>query len=726
MPRLALALALHNHQPVGNFSSVLERAYDQAYEPMVSALEHHPRVRMALHYSGPLLDWLLTARPAFVARVRALVARGQVEIMTGGYYEPILPAIPDRDKRGQIVAMTEAVRRHFGYDATGLWLAERVWEPHLPRPLARAGVAYTIVDDTHFFHVGLTERDLRGHFITEEEGARVAILPSAKGLRYRIPWAPLGELMGWLRAQAGDDGGVLVMGDDGEKFGLWPGTRAYTWERGWVEGFFAALEASEDWLEVLPPGEWVRTRPPRGRIYLPAASYDEMTEWALPAPAAARLPALKHELEAQGRGDILPFLQGGFWRHFLVKYPEVNALHKAMLRVSRRVWRMRPGPRRDQALRHLWQAQCNCPYWHGIFGGVYLGHIRSANASHLIAAERIADERRGRGGWVRARREDLDADGLLEVIAASDRQVLSIDPGDGGSVVGWDVRAAGVNLVNVMTRHAEGYHETLRAALQGGEAVLLAPDETETIHTARVRVKEWGLERHLIVDWYRRVTLLDHFFAAGGTPQRFVRNEVEELGDFVSQPYRAAVARRERGRVAVRLVRDGQVRTGDGRVPVRVEKTLVVPAGAAALDVAYRITNRGEAALAADFAVETNWGATGPDAVVAAAPGSGAPGAVRVGDARQLDGVAEFTLRDERWRLAVSVTVAPAAPWLWVVPIEVVSASEAGFERTFQGASVAMVWPLLLAPGGRWEARLSFAVEGTAPAGSYHSHRYTP
>jgi hypothetical protein len=57
---------------------------------------------------------------------------------------------------------------------------------------------------------------------------------------------------------------------------------------------------------------------------------------------------------------------------------------------------------------------------------------------------------------------------------------------------------------------------------------------------------------------------------------------------------------------------------------------------------------------------------------------------------------------------------APEAPRLWVVPIEVVSASEAGFERTFQGASLLAVWPLRLEPGATWEARLSFGIRSLA------------
>ncbi len=713
MPRLTLGLALHNHQPVGNFPSVFEQACDAAYGPMIAALERHPAVRVALHYSGPLLDWLLRERPELIARVRALVARGQVEIMTGGYYEPILPVIPDRDKRGQILKMTAAVRDLFGAEPTGLWLAERVWEPHLAKALASCGVSYTIVDDAHFRHVGLEAADLSGYFITEEDGWQIRIFPSLKALRYRIPWATVDALMSWLRTQAGDPDRILVMGDDGEKFGLWPGTRALCWDRGWVEAFFTALEDARDWLTPVPPGEWIGRHPPAGRIYLPTDSYDEMAEWALPPEAAARLPALRHEMEAAGRADVLPFLRGGYWRHFMVKYPEINTLHKTMLRVSRKVWRMRPGVRRDAALDHLWQAQCNCPYWHGVFGGIYLGHVRAANYSHLIAAERLADRGRRPRRWVEARLEDLDADGRPEVLVSSDAQVLTVDPAEGGSVVAWDAREAGVNLVNVMTRRAEGYHEVLRRALARGEAVLSSGGDVETIHTSRVRVKEWGLDRHLVTDWYRRSSFLDHFLEPGGSPAAFIRGLVRELGDFVNQPYEVQT-RHAPGEAAVHLARDGGVWVGGVHSPVRVEKVLTLRAGVLGLEVSYRVANRGALALDAEFAVETCWGTSGPQALVWAGPsGPEKPAAHRVGEAARLDGAGGFALRDAGWGLEVEAALPDAA--LWVAPIEVVSASEAGFERTYQGVTLLCVWSLRLAPGEVWERALSFTLRSTQP-----------
>src|SRR6266478_3694972 len=124
-----LGLVIHNHQPVGNCPWVFQQVYEESYLPMIEALERHPRVRVSLHYTGSLLDWFEEAQPTFLKRIRALVARKQVEMVSGGYYEPILPSIPDADKIGQIRRLTERLQRDFGTRATGMWIAERVWEP---------------------------------------------------------------------------------------------------------------------------------------------------------------------------------------------------------------------------------------------------------------------------------------------------------------------------------------------------------------------------------------------------------------------------------------------------------------------------------------------------------------------------------------------------------------------------------------------------------------------
>ena len=97
--RISLALVVHNHQPVGNFGWVIEEVFDKAYEPLIGALESHPTIRLALHYTGPLLEWMAANQPESLDRLRALVERDQVEILGGGMFEPILAALPERDRQ---------------------------------------------------------------------------------------------------------------------------------------------------------------------------------------------------------------------------------------------------------------------------------------------------------------------------------------------------------------------------------------------------------------------------------------------------------------------------------------------------------------------------------------------------------------------------------------------------------------------------------------------------
>src|SRR5229473_6324623 len=152
---IQFGLLLHNHQPVGNFPWVFQQVYEEAYLPLIQALERHPRVRLSLHYTGSLLDWLAEAQPNFLRRVAALARRNQVEMVGGGYYEPILPSIPDQDKAGQIRKLSTRVREEFDATVSGMWLAERVWEPSLPGPLRQAGIEWTILDDVHLKSAGL-------------------------------------------------------------------------------------------------------------------------------------------------------------------------------------------------------------------------------------------------------------------------------------------------------------------------------------------------------------------------------------------------------------------------------------------------------------------------------------------------------------------------------------------------------------------------------------------
>ena len=101
---------LHDHQPIGNFDNVFEQAYQDSYRPFLDVFERYQRLKMALHTSGPLMEWLDLHHPEYLARLRRLVAAGRIEIIGGPFYEPILSMIPSRDRVGQISAIAAGWR----------------------------------------------------------------------------------------------------------------------------------------------------------------------------------------------------------------------------------------------------------------------------------------------------------------------------------------------------------------------------------------------------------------------------------------------------------------------------------------------------------------------------------------------------------------------------------------------------------------------------------------
>src|SRR5438552_9676996 len=594
--QISVGLVMHNHQPVGQTDQVFEEIYEQAYEPMIAALERHPGVCLGLHYTGSLLDWLVEHRTAYIQRIRTLVEREQVEVLSGGYYEPILPSIPDDDKLYQSGHATEAVRRQFGYDPSGMWLAERVWEPTLPTHLHRAGIDWTLLDDIHFKMVGLTDEDLTGYFVTEDLGNPVKVFGTSKQLRYTIPWRDVHESIDYLRQEAvPTPGKILVMGDDGEKFGAWPGTYELSWRRngetGWIDEFFSALEVYADWIHTVRLGDHARQFPAVGRVYLPTASYNEMMEWALPADQSYEFTTLHHRLEEAG-DPVARFMKGGFWRNFMAKYPEINTQHKKMLRVhdkiaeARRVVRERgdAAAHGDLGQEDLWRGQSNDTYWHGLFGGIYLTDVRVRVQAYLIRAQQAAERAMyGSQDWIRHEVTDFDLDSVQELLIEGNALNLYVDLADGGSIFEWDLRPHNFNLASTITRRPESYHQTLkefeekrrvRSAAMTANPQPGAVDERQGAETLSpheaVRVKEVGLDRYLNYDAYRRNSMIDHFLGPGTTLQAFEQSRYNEEGDFVLGAYRAELDASGSDVLHVVLERDGFVTTEAGQRPVRV------------------------------------------------------------------------------------------------------------------------------------------------------------
>src|SRR6478735_8429536 len=690
--RITRALTLHNHQPVGNFGWVIADTFDRAYRPMVDALERHPGVHLGLHYSGPLLAWIRAERPAFIDRLAALVERGQVEIVGGGWYEPVLAALPERDRIGQLVRMADELQALFGRRPRGAWLAERVWEPDLPTSLVAGGYAWTILDDAHFRAAAIPEEDLWGPYTTEDQGKLLSVFGTEQGLRYLIPFHDVDEVIEYLRDHATEDGNrVGMMGDDGEKFGAWPTTWEHCWgSRRWVDRFFEALDANADWLATTLPSDWLATHPPIGRVYVPTSSYVEMGEWALPASESKVFSAVLHRAQEEHLPEAR-WLRGAFWRNFQVKYREINDLHKQMLRTSAKVAAMTPGPVHALALDHLQRGQSNDCYWHGLFGGIYISHMRLATYEHLIAAEDSAD--RSLGTQRVAETRDLDMDGIPEVFLAEPGQVVTVKPSEGAGIGSWDIRAAWHAMGAALRRRPEAYHEILRAHEArdpNAEAPVVEGGAPASIHDL-VMVKEEGLSGRLFYDDHERRSGLLRFLAPDVTPEAVAHAADAELGDFRDGAFR--IDHLTGGQVS--LSREGSA-LGQ---PMTVTKTIRLTGSRLRPELAIEVEvhHRGDTPIQTRLGIELSLHLLG---------GGGNPSAwydVR-GERTAHDGTGTAEAIDaigygNDWvGVAVAATMSPAAD-AWWSPIETVSNSESGFERVYQGSGLLFSWPVTIAPG---------------------------
>jgi alpha-amylase/alpha-mannosidase (GH57 family) len=460
--KIYLAFCVHSHQPVGNFPEVFDQGSRDCYLPFLHILKEYPQIRMSLHYTGPLLEWFEDHETEFFSLLGELVGRSQVELVGGAFYEPIIPVIPEDDAKKQIAYTRSYLEKKFNVTPRGLWCAERIWDPVVPKKIAGFGIDYTLLDDSHFLSAGVRAEDVHDYYITEREGYSLKVFPIDMQLRYLIPFKQPREVVEYLLRLKSRGVRVITYGDDGEKFGMWPGTHKWVIRQGWLRRFFDEILKVSDQIEIVPLSYIIDKFDPKGLIYLPTAAYQEMMEWSLFAEQGRIYEDLVKQAKKNNVWETQrAFLRGGMWDNFFAKYPESNLMHKKTLKISSLV---RKYGEPANALRHLLMAQCNCAYWHGLFGGIYIASLRHAVYENLLRAESIIDEDRFADALWDLEIFDYDLDGKEDVLISGKKLNCYISPHAGASVFALEYKPMAYNFSNILMRHPEIYHKDILEA----------------------------------------------------------------------------------------------------------------------------------------------------------------------------------------------------------------------------------------------------------------------
>ena len=651
--KVSLLLGLHAHQPVGNFPEVLDDAHARCYRPFLQTLHRYPAFRFSVHFSGWLLEYLFAKYPQDMDVLRDMVERGQVEMFGGGDMEPVLAVVPERDRVGQINALSDRLARLVHRRPRGAWLTERVWEATVIPALADAGIQYLSVDDYHFLCTGKTIAELKGYYTTEEYDRRVDLFPISEGLRYRIPFAPAPEAVSFIEAMAEPDERVAaIYFDDIEKLGIWPETHTWVYEKRWLEQFIEGVLASRI-IESTHFGAFRSAAATRGVIYLPTTSYIEMNEWTLPAPRAHTYASLVKQEKDHGRYERdKAFIRGGIWKGFLSRYRESNWMHKRMLGLSGRLHALPAAERSEELTALLYQAQANDAYWHGLFGGLYLPHLRRAVYNAIVGLEKRLDQLAPRPALQRL---DADLDGVPEIFLHNHLLQAVMRENADGAVIELDSYSLQHNFGDTLAKREEHYYRKLTL----GEQAHAQSGGIASAHD-RVRLKHAISPQDVEADTRPRALFLDTWAADPAGPGEGPRYQPESTPEALAVTFRAQLAQGPlHKRIALR----------DNRITV-----------------SYRFA----AALTGRFDTQLNIAMPSADGFLGRYVHEGSiPGGF--GQPIELPSVTALALEDAVLGGTLEVLCSPPAR-ISGRPHHTVSQSEDGFEKVMQAVSLDLSW----------------------------------
>ncbi len=672
MKKLRLVFGVFGSKPVGTDPGQLESVYQKTYKPFLTVLYNFPKLRCCLHFSGQLYDWFEEEHPEILMVVSEMVKRKQLEVVGGGYYEPIFPLIPAQDRVGQIELLTTYIRKRFGKRPRGCWIPERVWEPSLASVFNSSGMDYIFLDDRHFMSAGLRGEKMYRPCITEDQGKTVKVLPLTSRVCRMIPFAKPEEVYGKIGeiAASGDHEVVSIM-IDADMLGYYPGTEGVCNPGGWMERFLTLIDENRNIAIPVLPGQFIRSLDSVEKVYFPCTSYEEMMQWPLPPDQQMDLETVRNSTDSESESI---YVNGGYFRQFLTRYPESNFLYARMLHTYLLVNQVqRDRSRKKTAREESWRGQCNAPYWHGRYNGVYDNHLRKAAFRSFINAEKTTRER---GIFTTAINPvDIDFDGADEYIYQG-QNINAYVHRRGGMLFELDYLVSGWNYLDTMARHRERYHDDADIALG--------------------------------IDTYPRRAFLDHVFSEEVSLDQFRRMQYAEMADFINSRYELVELDREHKRLHLR-----------SSLPVKVdgkENSLCIKKGYSftknSVQVDYILENKSESVMSFVFAPEVNISLYGNSfehaQMFLGDKGEADKNALTKGMSR--GGIKEVSIADNMNRAMVSLSL--DTRWsLWSFPVETVTSGFRGKSTIYQSTALLVKQKISLEAHETWKASLVLKIE---------------
>ncbi len=436
---LRIALCFHFNQNLNQFGAVASRA---CYRGLLNVLRRHARLPFMLHISGTLLHALQWLDPEPLQLIADGAAAGQFTLLGSTYAQNVPYASDDWDNMLQIALHRDVLQRSFGVSPQIFWNSERCWRQSLVPVIADSGYTHTLVEGGFLRAAGCAQP----HAVWRSglDGRALTLFNDDEGLKNAINYAiwtgqPQRALAYLERLAAAPDREAYYVcyAEDAEASGLWGYSRGILPQAAWanLDRFLTLLE-QQPWVAVTAPAQ---APAPQGEITV------------IPDGQASWMAA---SLQRHGA----PYHEDGFvdWFDFNARSAKLQHFRGVQAQIRTRLQASQAAPPASPAVGRL-IAQAHLAYaaHQYEFGCIGVGGVgdrqwemmRAALVS-LRAAE-LAAGTAAKPVW----REDVNHDGVEEILLASRDQLIVLTPLGGRVLYAYDL-AAGVAWVgneNAMT-----------------------------------------------------------------------------------------------------------------------------------------------------------------------------------------------------------------------------------------------------------------------------------
>ncbi|MCH5288438.1 MAG: DUF1926 domain-containing protein [Treponema sp.] len=379
---------------LGTTPAALEEAYQRSYKKIISFLSANPAFRLSLSFFGPTFTWLAKKHPECVTLLKELLHRKQIEMLGGGYYNPLFPLLLPLDRSGQIERYTAELTGALGRRPRGMTVYGSVWDNGIVPNLHTCGMEYVLLDASLI----APEKRTGVPLLVTEQGKSITVFPVFRTDVLPDQSVSPASYLAALKHEAESSFGntefpVLTLTCDAETF-------AARCEDGWMSALQETLQASAESVVLTTAQEYRRRHTAVRPAYIAAGVQADIAQWGI-------VPYTPHQRPSGYPVTIYDFLEA---------YPRNHALYNRVLYVSTLIANYRADKMRKKSAREkLWQAQTGEAFVCNPQGIFATNAIRQNAYRALTEAEKILREGLPSfSGCVTS--YDYDADGNAEYI----------------------------------------------------------------------------------------------------------------------------------------------------------------------------------------------------------------------------------------------------------------------------------------------------------------------